>query len=43
MTYSDGSVYEGDWVNDQREGAGELLLASKVKVKGNFKNNMFIY
>ncbi|KAH0476191.1 MAG: uncharacterized protein KVP18_004241 [Porospora cf. gigantea A] len=27
MTYGDGSVYEGQWVRDQRHGQGVLLSA----------------
>ena len=37
MTYSNGDVYEGDFVNDKLEGNGTLTTTSGKRYVGEFK------
>ena len=43
MIYSDELIYEGDWVNDIKQGVGRLETADKsiVIYEGQFLNNVF--
>jgi hypothetical protein len=40
MKYSDGSKYNGDYVNDSRIGKGELLFANGDRYEGDFDDNV---
>ena len=40
MTYSDKSTYDGEWLNDLKNGHGVQKLANGDKYEGNFKNNL---
>ena len=40
MYYSDGSVYEGEWYNDQRNGKGILSLANGNRYEGMWERDM---
>lgn len=43
MKYEDGSIYEGDWKNDQRSGQGELKDSSEKTInKGKWENDQFV-
>ena len=37
MVYSDGSIYEGDWVGGQREGQGALTFPGSMIYEGGWK------
>lgn len=39
MTYLDGSVYDGEWVNGLRDGFGELRMANGQIYIGNWEKN----
>jgi len=42
MFYSDGMVYEGDWVQDKRNGIGILFLPSgMVQQQGRWEEGVF--
>ena len=41
MIWSDGTVYEGQWVNGERHGSGMLKTKSEENI-GLFKNNKFV-
>ncbi len=40
MYYSDGSVYEGEWYNDQRSGKGLLKLSNNNRYEGSWEYDM---
>jgi hypothetical protein len=41
MTYTNGDVYTGGWVNDFREGKGQFTsLDKKVKYDGDWKDDV---
>ena len=40
MYYSDGSVYEGEWYGDKRNGTGLLQLANGDRYEGLWKDDM---
>lgn len=42
MYYINGDVYEGEWVDGEREGNGETVYASGINEKyiGEWKNDM---
>lgn len=42
MTWGDGSVYKGTWVNGIQEGIGIMIFANGVKKAGVFKENVLI-
>lgn len=50
MTYSDGRVYEGSWVNDERNGRGKMTYSDGSVYNGywsdgqkwNFVNDNFL-
>ena len=37
ITYADGSIYEGDWADDLKQGHGQHNSASGEIYKGQFK------
>ena len=37
--YSDGSVYEGEWKNDERDGIGILYESDGSKYEGEWSND----
>ena len=39
MTYANGNIYEGQWVNDQRDGNGKMTYANGNIYEGQWKNN----
>lgn len=39
MYYTDGSVYEGEWYNDQRNGKGVLKLANGNRYEGMWEGD----
>jgi len=39
FTWNDGKRYEGDFVNDLKQGYGELIWANGRIYKGNWLNN----
>uniref|UniRef100_A0A1I8FQ90 MORN repeat-containing protein 3 n=1 Tax=Macrostomum lignano TaxID=282301 RepID=A0A1I8FQ90_9PLAT len=39
MYYADGSVYEGEWLNDQRCGQGMLRLPNENRYEGEWRDN----
>ena len=41
MTYSDGSVYKGDWKENVREGKGVFTWSNGSVYEGDFKSDMF--
>ena len=42
MIYPDFSIYEGDWVNDMKQGVGRLETADTIFIyKGQFLNDVF--
>ena len=40
MYYADGSVYEGEWYNDQRNGKGLLKLVDNNRYEGSWERDM---
>lgn len=38
---SEAETYEGNWVEDKKEGEGFLTFKDKITYKGSFKNNKF--
>ncbi len=38
MKYADGSIYEGDWVNDVMHGEGIFIYDDGSKYEGEFQN-----
>lgn len=40
MHYPNGSVYEGEWYNDQRSGKGVLRLANNNRYEGLWERDM---
>lgn len=40
MYYSDGSVYEGEWYGDKRNGKGLLRLTNGNRYEGSWSNDM---
>ena len=40
-TYGDSSTYEGEWIDDQRDGFGFWTGANEDKYEGQFKENKF--
>jgi hypothetical protein len=40
MYYEDGSVYEGEWYGDKRNGKGLLRLANGNRYEGSWSNDM---
>ena len=42
MTWNNGDVYKGDFVNGERHGLGELTYAEGSKLSGHFQNNEFV-
>ena len=40
MTYFDGSVYNGEWQNDKRNGEGKLLSSSGDSHEGLWADDM---
>ena len=40
MTYNDGNIYEGDWVNNQRFGKGVLKFKDGNKYEGEFSTDL---
>jgi len=41
MEFSDGSVYEGDWLRGLQSGKGRMVGKNGAVMEGNFKNNVF--
>ena len=39
MTYSDGSVYEGQWTDDKRTGTGAMEWKNGTKYNGDFEDD----
>ena len=39
MIYSDGNVYEGEWLNNKRHGQGKMILANGYTYDGEWVNN----
>jgi hypothetical protein len=39
MEYGNGNRYDGDWVNDMKEGRGVLLKANRDEYEGSWKND----
>uniref|UniRef100_A0A6C0K1G5 Ubiquitin-like domain-containing protein n=1 Tax=viral metagenome TaxID=1070528 RepID=A0A6C0K1G5_9ZZZZ len=39
MTYLDGSIYKGEWENDQRHGKGKLIYANGESYEGEWKDD----
>ena len=39
MVYEDGSVYEGDWLNDLRHGHGKYTWPNAIVYNGEWKND----
>jgi hypothetical protein len=42
MTWGNGDVYKGDFVNGVRQGLGEFTYANKTQLTGRFENNEFV-
>ena len=42
LLVSNGSRYEGEWVNDVQEGYGEELFSDGTKYEGNYKEELRI-
>jgi uncharacterized protein (TIGR02145 family) len=40
IEYSNGEIYDGDWVNDTIQGKGMMIYANKDTYTGEFKNGM---
>ena len=38
-TYSDGSVYEGYWINDSRKGKGKIIYPNGDNFEGLFEED----
>ncbi len=39
-SYADGTIYDGNWVEDKREGFGVFTWPNGMKFEGEFKNNV---
>ena len=39
MHYEDGDLYEGDWIEDKREGFGVMKFVDNLKYEGEFKGD----
>jgi TonB family protein len=39
LTYSDGSIYKGNWSNNMRFSSGEMIFSFGITYKGNWSNN----
>lgn len=39
MHYEDGDLYEGEWIEDKREGYGVMKFVDNLKYKGEFKSD----
>lgn len=42
MTWTDGSVYKGDWVRGVQHGFGQMILPDRTIKEGQFEWNVFI-
>lgn len=42
MQWTDGSVYQGQWVNGVQHGKGEMRFSDGTVKAGLFENNVFI-
>ena len=40
MYYEDGSVYEGEWLNGQRNGLGMIRFQNENRYEGTWKNDL---
>ncbi|MDA8981487.1 hypothetical protein N9H18_02580 [Candidatus Thioglobus sp.] len=41
--YEEGSSYEGEWLDDERNGQGIMIYSNDGRrLKGEFKDNVFI-
>ena len=40
MYYSNKDIYEGDWLNDYRDGIGKLYFSNGDMYQGQWKNNL---
>eukprot|EP00920_Eleutheroschizon_duboscqi_P022717 GHVT01055325.1.p2 GENE.GHVT01055325.1~~GHVT01055325.1.p2 ORF type:complete len:111 (+),score=1.63 GHVT01055325.1:401-733(+) len=38
MYYKDGSIYEGEWYDDERSGQGMLKLTTENRYEGSWRN-----
>ena len=36
MLYADGGQYQGDWINDRREGRGKMIYSNKDVFEGEW-------
>ena len=42
ILYANGDTYEGGWVNDKKEGYGELkIIINGIEYVGEFKSDKF--
>ena len=39
MKYLNGDVYNGDWVDNKRQGSGKLITNDGIEYIGQFENN----
>ncbi len=40
MYYADGSLYEGEWYNDQKNGQGLIKLSNSNRYEGMWRDDM---
>ena len=43
MLWTDGSMYEGEWVNGIQHGLGRMVFPDGQQKEGFFENNVFKY
>ena len=41
MTYNNGDVYEGQWLNNLKDGKGQMTYSNGDKQIGNWLNDIF--
>ena len=39
MVYKNNKIYEGDWVNDKRDGNGKMIYANGDSYEGDWLND----
>lgn len=40
MTYSDGAIYEGEWINNKRGGKGTMAFRTGARYQGTWKDDL---
>ena len=43
MLWTDGSMYEGEWVGGIQHGLGRMIFPNGTQKEGYFENNVFRY